>query len=361
MKIEKAVRKAIPFIGCFYGKSGSGKTYSALKLANGIANGGKICLIDTENGRASHYADEFNFDVINLEPPFSPTRYLEAIKLAEESQYSVLVIDSISHEWEGIGGCLELADEGKTATGKSLTGLNKWAKVKMEHRKLMQRLLQAKIHIIFCARAKDLLEQEGSGANATITHKGIIPIQEKNFPFEMLVTFFMQDSGKVTIEKCIKGLQVELKFSPNEYISEKHGKVILDWINKGSSVNFRIKELRTEGMEIAMSGNSDLLLKGFTGLNMKDKLLVKDNGLNEELKNIVVNYSQTLNSTEESTITENEVKELQTLIDKTNQSAMDICELYNVNALQELPKSDFEILKKSLQNDTQKTHTALTI
>ena len=109
-EIKKATRKAIPAIICLYGKSGGGKTYSALKLAKGL--GGKICVIDTENGRASHYADEFDFDVIDLNPPFSPARYIEAIKTAQDAGYKAIVIDSISHEWEGTGGCLEMA-EGK--------------------------------------------------------------------------------------------------------------------------------------------------------------------------------------------------------------------------------------------------------
>jgi hypothetical protein len=286
MKIEKAVRKAIPFIGCFYGKSGSGKTYSALKLATGLANGGKICLIDTENSRASHYADEFNFDVINLQPPFHSLRYLEAIKLAENEGCSVLIIDSISHEWDGVGGCIERAEEGKTSSGKSLTGLNKWAKVKQEHRKLMQYLLQSKIHIVFCARAKDLLEQEGSGATVTITHKGIVPIQEKNFPFEMLVTFFMQDGGKVKIEKCIKGLKNSIDIPQGNFIEEKHGQIILEWINKGEAKDFRIDKLRSDGLEYAESGDLDGLKDWYNSLSKQDKEIVVQNQINVELKTI---------------------------------------------------------------------------
>ena len=241
-EIKKATRKAIPAIICLYGKSGGGKTYSALKLAKGL--GGKICVIDTENGRASHYADEFDFDVIDLNPPFSPARYIEAIKTAQDAGYKAIVIDSISHEWEGTGGCLEMA-EGKQ-------GLQAWAKPKAEHRKMMNMLLQSKSHIIFCARAKDDLEQVKINGKTEIVNKGIIPIQEKNFPFEMLITFQMSDKGKVKIEKCIKGLENSLII--DNFITENHGRIIANWIDKGESVDLEFKRLEAESREEAMKG-----------------------------------------------------------------------------------------------------------
>jgi hypothetical protein len=243
-EIKKATRKAIPAIICFYGKSGGGKTYSALKLAQGLVGNGKICVIDTENGRASHYADEFDFDVIDLNPPFSPSRYIEAIKTAQDAGYKAIVIDSISHEWEGTGGCLEMA-EGKQ-------GLQAWAKPKAEHRKLMNMLLQSKSHIIFCARAKDELEQVKINGKTEITNKGIIPIQEKNFAFEMLITFHMFEKGKVKIEKCIKGLESSLII--DNFINENHGKIIANWIDKGQSIDLELKSLEAEAREEAMKG-----------------------------------------------------------------------------------------------------------
>lgn len=249
-EIKKATRKAIPAIICLYGKSGGGKTYSALKLAKGL--GGNICVIDTENGRASHYADEFDFDVIDFNPPFSPARYIEAIKTAQDAGYKAIIIDSISHEWEGTGGCLEMAEEGKSTSGKSLSGLNKWAKPKMEHRKMMNMLLQSKSHIIFCARAKDDLKQIRINGKEEIINNGLKPIQEINFPFEMLVTLKMEDKGKVKIEKCIKGLENSLVI--DNFINENHGRIIANWIDKGESVDLELKRLEAEAREEAMKG-----------------------------------------------------------------------------------------------------------
>ncbi len=266
MEIKKAIRKAIPFIGLLYGKSSGGKTYSALRLAKGMVDNGKICVIDTENGRASHYADYFDFDILELSPPFSPSRYIDAIKSAVLAGYKVIIVDSISHEWEGIGGVLEMA-EGKT-------GLQSWAKPKAEHRKLMNMLLRLHVHVIFCARAKDDLEQveviKDGKKKTEIVNKGLIPIQEKNFPYEMLVTFRLEEQGKAFLEKATGILALKEQFKDGELISEAHGKIIADWINKGEEIDIEAKRLREEARQIAMEG--EVALKAwFEGLEKEDK------------------------------------------------------------------------------------------
>jgi hypothetical protein len=112
--------------------------------------------------------------------------------------------------------------------------------------------LQSKSHIIFCARAKDELEQVKINGKTEITNKGIIPIQEKNFAFEMLITFHMHDKGKVKIEKCIRGLESSLII--DNFINENHGKIIANWIDKGQSVDLEFKSLEAEAREEAMKG-----------------------------------------------------------------------------------------------------------
>src|SRR5690349_14163053 len=86
------------------GPSGSGKTIGALALAVGLAGDGKVAVIDTENGSASLYADRYDFDVLELSPPYTSKRYVEAMKMATEGGYAALVIDSLSHQWAGSGG-----------------------------------------------------------------------------------------------------------------------------------------------------------------------------------------------------------------------------------------------------------------
>ena len=103
---KKAKREQIWLKVLFAGASGSGKTYTALRVATGIAKktGGKVAAIDTENGRIRYYANEFDFDDLQLEMPYSPEKYIEAIDMAIDGGYDVLIIDSITHEWDY---CLE--------------------------------------------------------------------------------------------------------------------------------------------------------------------------------------------------------------------------------------------------------------
>lgn len=358
MQIRKAVRKAIPAIICLYGKSGGGKTYSALKLAQGLVGKDRICLIDTENGRASHYADEFDFDIIDLCPPFSPARYIQAIKTAQDNGYKAIVIDSISHEWEGMGGCLEMA-EGKT-------GLLAWAKPKEQHRKMMNMLLQFKSHIIFCARAKDNLEQVKVDGKTEVINKGLIQIQEKNFPFEMLITLRMQDKGKVVIEKCIKGLEESLKI--NDYINENHGKIIADWINKGEEVDFKLKSLHSTGNEIAMNGDLEALTGWFKGLSKEEQLMLHNKGISSDLKNICNeksndNFDNSINVKSKTTpivdieidvqyISEEQIDVILELLKQQNKiTPNQVLEIYKVETFQEIPLNKFDVICKKIQQE----------
>lgn len=342
--IKKAVRKAIPAIICLYGKSGGGKTYSALKLAQGLIGKDRICLIDTENGRASHYADEFDFDVIDLEPPFSPARYIQAIKTAQDSGYKAIVIDSISHEWEGIGGCLEIAEEvGDKLAKKGLSdkGLNIWAKPKGEHRKMMNMLLQSKSHIIFCARAKDNLKQVKVNGKAEIVNYGLKPIQEANFPFEMLITLKMENKGKVIIEKCIKGLEESLKI--DGFINEKHGKIIADWINKGEAVDLDAKQLIAEARAEAMNGALDVWYKS---LDENQQKIAKS--FSVEFKKELQKISKEVNQ-EVDGIDTDMVNEIEDLLKKADMSREDFRKIYNISSIIQLPLTKFEQAKITLE------------
>src|SRR5512135_1544389 len=92
------------------GGTGSGKTFSAFELATGIAGGKRFAVIDTEAGRALHYADAFQFDHGDLRAPFTPDAYTEAIMAADAAGYPVIIVDSMSHEWSGDGGILDMQE-----------------------------------------------------------------------------------------------------------------------------------------------------------------------------------------------------------------------------------------------------------
>ena len=167
------------------GPPGSGKTFTALTLAHALADGQGVALIDTEHGSASKYADLFPpFDRVDFET-FHPDRYIEAIHAAEQAGYGVLVIDSLSHAWNGKGGVLELVD----AIAKRSKGGNSyaaWADVTPIHTRLMEAILGAKLHVLATLRSKLEYSQERDPVtNRTIIRKlGLAPVQRDGVDYE---------------------------------------------------------------------------------------------------------------------------------------------------------------------------------
>lgn len=231
MEIRKATRESTHLIISLTGPSGSGKTKSALRLAEGL--GGKIGFIDTESGRAGLYADEHSFDVIELESPFTPDRYIEALRKFEDAGYDVVIIDSASHEWEGIGGVLDFADSQKSRKGAPLQGLLKWKEPKARHKKFVAELLRTRMHVIVCLRAKPVFEQRrGADGRDEIVMTGYREIAEQNFIFEMTVSAMLSNEpgrqGFPTMTKCPG--QLMSAFPGDKRIDEETGRAIGAWL-----------------------------------------------------------------------------------------------------------------------------------
>ena len=163
-QFKKAIRENVNLLIGLAGGTGSGKTYTAMRLATGISAGKPFCVIDTEAGRAKHYADQFNFDHGDLHPPFRPDNYANAIKAADEAGYPVIIVDSVSHEHAGEGGLLDWHDEELTRMAgddwkkREACNMAAWIKPKSEHKKMVQRLLQIRAHLILCFRAEEKIE-----------------------------------------------------------------------------------------------------------------------------------------------------------------------------------------------------------
>jgi hypothetical protein len=183
------------------GPSGAGKTYSALRLARGLVGPtGQIALLDTENKRALTYADDFEFDHGDLGEPFSPERYAEGAAMAMRSGYGALIIDSMSHEHAGPGGVLEMHEDELTRLTKGSTDyayrdsmkMVAWIKPKMQHKAMVQRLLQLNSHIIMCFRAEEkteiqLLKNKVGKLVNTPVSIGFQPITAKDMAYEMTI------------------------------------------------------------------------------------------------------------------------------------------------------------------------------
>jgi hypothetical protein len=229
-----AVREGVPLLLGLAGGTGSGKTWSAMVLAKGLAGDKRFAVIDTENGRAKHYADTFDFDHADLHAPFRPETYTEAIAAADKADYPVIVVDSMSHEWAGDGGMLDWHEQ--EMGGQESKKMTAWIRPKAAHRKMVTALLQVRAHVILCFRAEpkvDILRENGRmkvvPKASLVGLDGWMPISEKNLPFELTVSaLLMADAPGVP--KPIK-LPEQLKpFLPlDRPIGEEAGVRLAQW------------------------------------------------------------------------------------------------------------------------------------
>lgn len=251
MQINKAKRTAAHLLISNGGMSGSGKTLSSLLMARGMVGPeGKIGVIDTESGRASLYESEVpgGFDVINLDPPYTPERYIEALRTFEAARYSVVVIDSASHEWAGTGGVLEMADSnGKKAQLK-------WLAPKTAHRKFVNALMHTKAHVILCLRAKERFKQVHNDKTGRddIVSDGWYETAEKDFIYEMTISAMLQDGGYPSLHKCPGFLAGA--FSEGQRIGIETGQRLVQLLGPQAAIDWDLDDLRREGTEAAEGG-----------------------------------------------------------------------------------------------------------
>lgn len=204
--VKPAKRELTPLFVGLFGPSGGGKTYSALELATGIQSvvGGKIVGIDTENRRMLHYADKFDFEHIDFQPPFGSLDYADAIKFAvDEYKAKTIIIDSMSHEHEGEGGLLRTheAEVERMSGGdyKKAERINMlaWNKPKQNRRALLNTILRANANLICCFRAKDTSKPvKGEGGKQEVVSMGYMPIAGEEFVFEMTVAALLLPGAK---------------------------------------------------------------------------------------------------------------------------------------------------------------------
>ena len=223
IQIREAQREGARLVIGIAGQSGTGKTYSALQLALGLANGrsDKVGLLDTENKRGSLYADILAspFLIADLLPPFSPARYAQAIREFEQAGIEVLVIDSVSHEWEGEGGCEDIA----TNTEAKIAD---WKRAKYEHKKFVRTMLQCDMHIVACIRAREKTDFRNPKQPVSL---GIQPICEKNFMYEMTASLLLDDAGQSRkLLKCPSDLLGI--FDKHGYITPEDGAALRDYV-----------------------------------------------------------------------------------------------------------------------------------
>lgn len=231
LKVRKAKRgKAYPKIALI-APSGGGKTYSALRLATGMAEeiknetgkDAKILMVNTEAARGIYYADEFDYDIVDLEPPYNPEVFVDAIDFAVSEGYDVLIIDSTSPEWDGPGGCLELQQ-------KAGGTYQAWGKVTPRHERFINAMSSSPIVLIATMRGKDQYEVEKDDRGKTSVKKiGAGAKQRDGFEYEFTCTFMIDQ--KTSTAEAQKDNTHIFENDPPQKLTEAHGRKIIKWAN----------------------------------------------------------------------------------------------------------------------------------
>jgi hypothetical protein len=203
-----------------YGASGSGKTYSAIKLAKGLSINDTIAIIDTESGSANLYSHLGSFQVLNLSAPFTPERCIEAINVCVASGADVVVFDSLSHEWEGSGGILEMHAQ---MPGNSFAN---WGKIMPRHNALIHAMLSCPAHVVVTLRTKQDYQVSTERGGMSIQKLGLKPVQKDGIDYEFTIAFEVSMNHKSTASKDRTGLFVD---QPPFQITQQTGRTIQAW------------------------------------------------------------------------------------------------------------------------------------
>lgn len=222
---KKATREQVWLKVLLSGASGSGKSYSALKMATGIAKqcGSAIAYIGTEGSRNKYYADEFDYDLLELDEPFECEKYMNAIDAAVEAGYKVLIIDSMTHEWKWLN------DVHDKMPGNSFQN---WGKLKPRHHKFMDKVLNSPIHIIATARGKDDWVLEDKNGKQVPKKVGMGQQQDKDISYEYTVSLMIsQDTHVASADKD----NTKLFDGRFEVLTENDGVRLYEWANRGEA------------------------------------------------------------------------------------------------------------------------------
>lgn len=270
MELKRAERKQVKLRLNLSSPSGAGKTMSALLMARGLVDSWEdVAVIDTENGSASLYSHLGNFNVIDLAPPFTPERYIEAIEVCEKANIKVVIIDSSSHEW------FTLLEENQILADTKFRGNTwaAWSKTTPRHDKFLKKVLHTDRHIITCTRSKTETVQEGG----KVKKVGMKDEQRAGWEYELTVSLEIDRNTHLASPskdrtQLFEGKQPFL-------ISEETGKLIRDWCEKGVKVKSPEEKLKeatslTELANIYISFTSEEKVKT---QELKDELKAKLN------------------------------------------------------------------------------------
>lgn len=235
MQLRKATRQKAKIRLGLSAVSGGGKTYSALLIAQGLCGDlSKVAVIDTENNSADLYAHLGDYNVLPLLPPYTPENYSQAIKTCEDAGMEVIIIDSITHEWDGEGGILDIHSK---MQGNSFTN---WASLTPRHQKFINAILQSNCHIITTVRRKQDYEMGTNDKGKAMPIKvGLKEVTREGFEYELTANLEIDSAHNATASKDRTGLFMgQPPFTP----SVKTGEMIKEWCESGLDVTVEVNE-----------------------------------------------------------------------------------------------------------------------
>lgn len=200
---QKAIKQEAKLRLAIAGPSGSGKTYTALAIAKHLTDK-PVAVVDTEHGSAAKYADLFDFDVMEMEPPFHPDRFIKAIQEARAAGYGAIILDSLSHAWNGTGGLLEIVDD-IAARSNSKNTFAAWKQGTPIYNRLIDAIIQSDIHVIATMRSKqDYVMEADERGKMSPKKVGLAPVQRDGFEYEfdIVLTMDADNTGIVTKTRC---------------------------------------------------------------------------------------------------------------------------------------------------------------
>lgn len=237
MQLQLATRKKSKLRLNLSGPAGSGKTYSALKMAKGlIGDWAKIAVIDTENGSASLYSHLGGFQTIDLQAPFTPERYIQAIDACIAGGIECIILDSSSHEWSGPGGCIDINEHLAQTKFKGNTW-SAWSQTTPRHDAFVQKVLQCSAHVITCTRSK---METVMTDDKKVKKLGMKDIQREGWEYELTVSLSIDRDTHTAIASKDR---TEIFEGKDPFvITEKTGEMIKQWCDQGIEPKDELKD-----------------------------------------------------------------------------------------------------------------------
>ena len=195
-------------------------------------------MLDMENGSGDLYGDKFDYDICPITAPYDVRKYLQGIHDAEEAGYDVLIIDSLSHAWNGEGGLLDMQNR-ITESNAKINSFSAWRKVTPWQNKLVEFILTSKCHIIATMRSKtDYIQVENDRGRSEIKKVGLAPVQREGIDYEFTTVFDLSVEHIATVSKDRTSLFDNQAFQ----LCEETGKALKEWLDSGVEI-LSVKEI----------------------------------------------------------------------------------------------------------------------